>query len=372
MDYILKNKDKNVLCFSAKVDKDLETTLHDIQFFDEKLLPLSMRNKKLNDGLVRWIEKRKIPKGRQFAKNILAALGEDAKTLLGYIKVSFGLSLNDSFWVVPADGKEYTWKEYNLYHNEFDKALQLAAFGERITQRLSSSPEYTTNGMLPKCWHREDGNIYLYKGSYKKEASAEYYNYQIVQTLGFTAIPYGILKFHERLVSSCPLFTNENIGYVPAGVFLPDDIRENSVKYHKICADIYGQEVFEDMMVFDALIGNIDRHSGNFGMLVDNNTLEILGPAPLFDNGMGLLGSYSDEVSIKEEWQASASAFGLYFDEQLSSYLRPRHMERLEKLVDFRFVRNELCNIPESVLCEFEALLHEKVKEALKSDPKRL
>lgn len=219
--------------------------------------------------------------------------------------------------------------------------------------------------MLQKCWHSKNGKIYLYKGSYKKEASSEYYNYQIVQALGFTAVPYDVLKFHDRLVSSCPLFTNEDKGYVPAGVLIPDNIREKSVKYHKMCADVYGQEVFEDMMVFDALIGNIDRHSGNFGMLVDNNTLEILGPAPLFDNGMGLLGSYSDEISIKEKWNSSASAFGLYFDEQLSSYLRPRHMEPLKKLVDFRLVRNELCNIPENILCEFEDLLHEKVTKAL-------
>ena len=43
------------------------------------------------------------------------------------------------------------------------------------------------------------------------------------------------------------------------------------------------------MMVFDSLIINRDRHLGNFGMLVDNNTGEYLRPALLFDNGCSFL-----------------------------------------------------------------------------------
>ena len=45
---------------------------------------------------------------------------------------------------------------------------------------------------------------------------------------------------------------------------------------------------FADIFFFDAIIFNTDRHLGNFGYLIDNDTNEIVGAAPIFDNGYGL------------------------------------------------------------------------------------
>ena len=43
-----------------------------------------------------------------------------------------------------------------------------------------------------------------------------------------------------------------------------------------------------DMLVFDAVICNVDRHFGNFGFLIDNKTNRISAQAPLFDHGNSL------------------------------------------------------------------------------------
>jgi hypothetical protein len=51
--------------------------------------------------------------------------------------------------------------------------------------------------------------------------------------------------------------------------------------------DAHGQEFkdnINDMLVFDALIYNTDRHYGNFGVLRDNSDGKIIAPAPIFDN----------------------------------------------------------------------------------------
>ena len=62
----------------------------------------------------------------------------------------------------------------------------------------------------------------------------------------------------------------------------------------KACLDYYktlGDEFYEQlcsMLVFDALIYNEDRHFGNFGLLRNNHTGEIIAPAPIFDNGLSL------------------------------------------------------------------------------------
>ena len=44
-----------------------------------------------------------------------------------------------------------------------------------------------------------------------------------------------------------------------------------------------------DMFVLDAVICNTDRHCGNFGFLVNNNTNQIVAPETLFDHGNALL-----------------------------------------------------------------------------------
>lgn len=368
MQYTLKNKDKDALSFDfEQIDK--RGKFSNINIIDEKILPITINADTVNTDLKSWIAARKIPKGRQLAQNILKKIGKE-DTILRYIDVSLGLSLNDTYWVVPAN-KNYQWKDVNLYHNDFDEALQMAAFGHNIPYKGKRSPELTTNGMLKKCWNKEKDGIYLYKGSTITEAFAEYYNYQIAKALELDAVPYDIIEFDNEIVSRCPLFTNENEGYAPIEFFIHKEIGDTDDVYREDCADFYGQEAFEDLMVYDALIGNIDRHSYNFGMIVDNNTNKILRPAPIFDNGNGLLGCYlkgsSVNKSYKTQYERGASAFNLFFDEQLNMYLKDRHIPKLEKLLDFSFERHPKYNLDEKNLVEFEDLLHEKVRLALNS-----
>lgn len=47
-------------------------------------------------------------------------------------------------------------------------------------------------------------------------------------------------------------------------------------------------EAFADMIVFDAVVCNTDRHFGNLGFLLDNKSSMIAAPAPLFDHGLSL------------------------------------------------------------------------------------
>ena len=44
----------------------------------------------------------------------------------------------------------------------------------------------------------------------------------------------------------------------------------------------------DQMIVLDYLIANEDRHLNNFGLLRDPDTLDYLGPAPLYDSGSSL------------------------------------------------------------------------------------
>ena len=57
-------------------------------------------------------------------------------------------------------------------------------------------------------------------------------------------------------------------------------------------------KMFWDMFVIDALIGNWDRHNGNWGFLYNQNTDEIK-IAPIFDCGSGLFPQI-DDVMLKK------------------------------------------------------------------------
>ena len=58
----------------------------------------------------------------------------------------------------------------------------------------------------------------------------------------------------------------------------------NVLDENKIINSTKIKEKFWDMFIIDALIGNTDRHNGNWGFLVDNQTKEVEF-APIYDCG---------------------------------------------------------------------------------------
>ena len=387
MQYILKNKDEVVLEFEVEKESEIfegqtisHFSLKNAFVINANLLPKQISQSNLLSSLESWIKHRKVPQHREFSENILASLPTSSENnLMAYIDISFGLSLNDSFWVTPSD-KNYKWKDYNLYDNAFSEALELSAFGLNLTEvnGFTSSPEYTTNGMLKKCWHRENGEIYLYKGSTQeyanggKEAYSEYYMAQVAEVMGFDYVPYDLKLFHNELVSTCPIFTNENEGYVPIYDLLQELLRKPVKDYTKlvlmkIIPEAYGKESFENLMLFDALICNKDRHLGNFGMIVDNNTGKILRPAPIFDNGFSMMTTLEkNQLSdISKSLMKDISYFELSFNKQLELFAQVRHIPNLEKLSEFTFKRHKEFNLAEEWLQPIESHIQQRAKMAL-------
>ena len=78
-------------------------------------------------------------------------------------------------------------------------------------------------------------------------------------------------------------------------------------RYNYICKIIPKSCISElnDLMVFDFIIENKDRHFSNFGFLVNNDTGEIKGLAPIFDNGYSLLNFEMEEDLINYNYNKS-------------------------------------------------------------------
>lgn len=391
--YILRSKDIPLIEFSlyaepqeafGVIQNEYSIEIDRVHKESFRLFPKSLSGQ-LGSELMAWINKRKAPKNRQFVDKLLAAI-EDDDNPLKYVDVSHALSLNDAYWITNKLDRA-AWKDFNLYAHPMDKVLSYVAFTGHThkVHGLTTTAELTSNGMLKKCWSNRDDGIYLIKGDDfivrsdgRSQAMSEYYAAQVAETIGLPHIDYDLEKFTHKtgskeIVCTCKLFTSEDKGFIDMGMYLKssgyqlDDMDISSLKTQKIIAQLYGQDAYADLMVFDTIIGNVDRHLGNFGMLVDNNTGDILGPAPVFDNGYSLLygaaqgdlhDGYDDYVNA-----ITCKFFGI--NQQAKIFVNKRQLPWLRHLLQFTFVRHPKYNVAEETLKVMERFIRYRAQKAL-------
>lgn len=377
-DYTLKLFDRDLIRFSARDTGDMpEVSITDVDQEALPLMPLGMEV--TNSGLARWLKHRKIPRNRAYIHSFLAKVGLSANSTLGIINISKGLSLNDSYWVVR-DGFTKTFDQCNLYENRFSEVLAGIAFtgyGSSVRTSAASSPEFTTNGMLPKCWRRQSGKIYLYKGGTEgacntgNEPYSEFYAWQIARALGVNAIPYTLSKWKSRLCSRCELFTSKAVSFVPVGQIVKSGGMQAVIDYYGTL-DTACKAMLEDMLVFDAVVGNTDRHFGNFGFLVDAATNTLKGPAPMFDHGNSLFNFASPrEEESRQAFLNFADAqgpacYGNFFS-VARLCMKPRHREGLRHLLTCKLKRHPRYNLSPKRLKLIETAIRQRASRLLEA-----
>ena len=295
------------------------------------------------------------------------------------ISVCKGLSLNDCYWVVP-DGFEGSFAKSNLYENPFSNVLAALAFtgyGDSVGSRLYSSPEFTTNGMLPKCWRRISGKIVLYKGGTEGASNAgfepysEYYASHIAEAMGVTAVSYSLSQWKGRLCSTCELFTDKDTAFLPVGYLVRRGGMEAVRAYYNELGPAF-TDALDDMLVFDAVICNTDRHFGNFGFLIDSHTNQIAAPAPLFDHGNALFnfagtGSWADSAALEDYVKTLQPSVYDNFIGTARSVLKPRHRKMLRNLLVYRIPRHSRYNLPPKRLRLIEQQVQKRARLLLES-----
>lgn len=373
MNYELRHMNTPLIRFSVVEESNSpEIDIFWINDEQKHLMPLELELSA--DGLGRWIKHRTIPKNRAYVNNFLSKCGLHINRPMSIIKVSKGLSLNDCYWVVEEDF-EGSFEKYNLYDNRFSQILALIAFtgyGSSIRTSLASCPEFTTNGMLPKCWRRIDGKIKLYKGGTSGasntgfEPYSEYYSAQVAHVLGVEAIEYGLSKWKGELCSTCELFTSKEFSFVPVGRMITSGGMKAVRAYYESLGAEY-VSALNDMIILDAVICNTDRHFGNFGFMIDNKTNQIVAPAPLFDHGNALFNyAGQDALASKENLAEYASTLlPCVYDDFIGTaktVLTMKHREGLRKLLDFKFDKHSKYNLPAKRLKLIEAQIRERAR----------
>ena len=246
------------------------------------------------EPLSTWVGARSSAKHRTHVNKILEMCG--GKTKSGFIAFTHCLSLTDTLWV-KSNRENVNWSQVNLYENNFDEVISKLSFdgnGLFGIQMSTTSPELTTDGAYDKCWLNEKDGIHLIKTGSEgaRNAGLEPYG-EVLASQVFEkicqSVKYTLRRFDGKVVSDCKLFTNQEFGYKPVSLFLRNGVKYGLPETLEIYREFNCEDAFRRMVVADCITLNSDRHFGNFGFFVNNETFERTVLNPCFDFNMAFV-----------------------------------------------------------------------------------
>lgn len=239
-----------------------------------------------------WCASRVLTLDRKYAKEILRTIGANQATTdkdRAMIAVSYhGLTLTDVYWIRSAH-ENIVFNSLNLYKHSLSNAFaDVSLRGKEITlqnaelcTKMDVAGDVGTPGVAPKAWVRQNGDFYLLKDGDDRDVEAELLASKIVGCFNVNYVPYEEDYFEGLKVSKCKIITSEQtsiVSYEFVDVFCANKgldkldfvLKKDSYSYYM-------------MNILDYLIGNTDRHWGNWGFFVDNATNKLQGLYPLMD-----------------------------------------------------------------------------------------
>lgn len=237
-----------------------------------------------------WCASRILTLDRQYAKLILNSIGasqaftdkERANIALSYRC----LSLTDIYWVRYRREK-ISFAEVNLYENHLDNALvDVSLRGKQLTIHNAHlegefAKDLATNGCYPKAWLRKGKHFQLYKDGGAQVVQNEVLASKVCQCFRCAQVTYRLGEYDGEMVSVSDIMTTKEQSIVSREAFeiYAENKEIDPMRYIlKLDANAYYM-----MNILDYLIGNIDRHWGNWGFLMDNRRNKPISLHPLMD-----------------------------------------------------------------------------------------
>lgn len=249
--------------------------------------------------LAAWIAARAIPDLRPHVPQVLKGMNLAGSADL--MLASFGLNLSDQYWFKP-EGSDVKWRDINYFDNGYESGLGealLAGGALPAGKKTTYSPDAATGGALPKSWMRIDGVDCLVKagsGSDNREPYNEVLATKLLSRLmgEDEFVSYSLLERRGRVYSSCETMIDATTELIPAAdvlcAFCVTAGRDLYRGYLDACARLGVEDAERQvakMIVADFIMMNFDRHTYNFGLVRNVESLDGYRIAPLFDNGCG-------------------------------------------------------------------------------------
>ena len=208
--------------------------------------------------------------------------------------------------------------------------------------------------------NNEEKAFFKYEGEgyFVSEACSEKMSYEIAKILGYECARIELAKDSEGTIGILNyLFVKKDvIEHIDAISYLNIHNEERPVYYTisniKKTLDELDKSLFQDfikIMIFDALVGEQDRHEENWGITINRKKYKI---SPLYDNGCNLLRDFKNESYSKKYYDGkkdfdayiNKSKTIIYKEDNKNKY---KHFELIKYLnVDYRdIVQKEIKNL---------------------------
>ena len=254
-----------------------------------------------------WCASRVLTLDRKYAKEIMNSIGASQAVTdkdRAAIAISYhGLSLTDVYWI-RGKNERIGFGDISLYRHSLLEAFadvslrgrQLTAQNAELLKPLDAAGDVGTSGVAPKAWVRRDGVFCLLKDGDARDVAAELLATEIIDHFDAPHVSYAPAEFEGVPVSSCKIITSEERSIVP---FVHYEIRCANHGRKALSAvrklDAYGYDM---MNVIDYLVGNTDRHWGNWGLWVDNRTNRPISLHPLMDFNKAFLAYDTEDGAL--------------------------------------------------------------------------
>lgn len=208
------------------------------------------------------------------------------------------------------------------------------------------------------------------------EACSEKMSYEIAKVLGYKCATIELAHDENKNLGVLNYWFTDNMDNHTdiVSYFNTSETKRNefyTISNIKRVLDEIDNTLFYDfikIMVFDALVGEQDRHEENWGVLKQNDKYEI---SPLYDNGDNLLNKFKDQAYAEKYYnkQKDFNAYIrnsktlIYKEDNKTKY---KHFELIEYLNDLYhdYVQTEINNL--------NKLKDEKIEEIVNKVPEDL
>jgi len=306
-EYVLKHKDIPVAVFS--MDEEYKVS-NIIEIINKERLPFGLKGRDnfidnwYRDELNDWLKYRGLPEGRSDLAEVM--LKNNTDNTVELVMGSYALNLTDHYWVHNTKS-DLKWSKVNFFENAFSSHIDIGMLdiNDKLYKEELKGPDLTTNGSLKKRWYIGNNDVRIMlkegRGIERQEPYNELIASKVMDLLKIAHVPYSVHYLENGLpVCSCPCMVNKNTEFIDAKRVLDDEKineKNNYYRFVEICKKngiTDAKERIDEMMVIDYILGNDDRHRGNFGVIRDANTLKWLKIAPVFDTGNSLC--HRDEI----------------------------------------------------------------------------
>lgn len=209
------------------------------------------------------------------------------------------------------------------------------------------------------------------------EACSEKIAYELAKVLGFECAKIDLAYDNEGKIGVLNYFFSNRFTapHTDIVAYLNKDSNERNNYYTisniKSVLDDINQDLFNGfirIMIFDALIGEQDRHEENWGITEKNGEFYI---SPLYDNGDSLLREFKNSENARKYYKGIKS-FDAYIERSKTIIYKENNMEKYRhfELIQYLFDNYPLLVIPE--IEKLKILTDDLIEEIVNKIPDEL